>query len=229
MKTKFLLLFLMVNVSFALLGQSYRYDTIRYAREYYQKRVDAFKKEPVKKGRVILIGNSITEFGDWKNLLHDSTIINRGVAGDNTFGVLDRLDEVIFQMPSKLFVEVGINDISQNIPVEITAKNIFHIASRVKKKSPHTEIYVFSVLPTNDNVKNDYPDAYNKNSIVLSLNRQLQQGSKENQFTYIDLTKIFSDNMGKLNTKFAEEDGLHLNHVGYAAWVNLLKTNGYWK
>lgn len=227
MKTNFLLLLFMVSVSITLFGQSNQYDTIRYAREHYQKRVNAFKNELVKKRRVILIGNSITEFGDWRSLLHDSTIVNRGVAGDNTFGVLDRLDEVIFQAPSKLFVEVGINDISQNIPVEVTAKNIFLIARHVKKGSPHTKIYVFSVLPTNDNVKNNYPDAYNKNSIVLSLNRQLQRGAKENQFTYVDLTKIFSDNMGKLNTKFAEEDGLHLNNAGYAAWVNLLKTNGY--
>ncbi len=229
MRSIFIVFFISQTCFLSVFGQTNRYDTLRYAREHYQKRVAAFKMERVQNGRIVLIGNSLTEFGDWQKLLPDSTTLNRGIAGDNTFGVLERLDEIIFQKPSKLFVEIGINDISQNVPVEIIAQNIFLIAGRMKKGSPHTKVYVYSVLPTNDNVKNDYPDAYNKNHIVRSLNRQLQRGAKENRLIYIDLTKIFSDEKGNLKAKLAEEDGLHLNHTGYQAWVNLLKKDGYLK
>src|SRR5687768_15553729 len=76
-------------------GQNTRYDTIRYAREYYQERVTLFNGQPVQKARVIILGNSIVEFGDWQKLLNDPGIINRGIGGDNTFGVLDRLEDVI--------------------------------------------------------------------------------------------------------------------------------------
>src|SRR5258706_6680850 len=103
---KKLLFVLLVCLTFSIAeGQNTRYDTIGYAREYYQKRVTLFNREPVRKGRVIFLGNSITEFGDWKSLLKASTATNRGIAGDNTFGVLDRLEEVIIRRPSKLLIK----------------------------------------------------------------------------------------------------------------------------
>src|SRR5688572_15846507 len=80
-------------------GQNAIYDTIQYAKEYHQERLALFKTEPVTKGKIIFLGNSITEFGNWKKLLNDSSIINRGIAGDNTFGVLARLEDVITRQP----------------------------------------------------------------------------------------------------------------------------------
>jgi len=223
MKKFLTLLFIGFAFTFAS-GQNMRYDTIRYARNYYAKRVAIFKSGPVKKGRIIFLGNSITEFGNWQKLLNDSTIINRGIAADNTFGVLDRLDDVITRQPSKLFIKIGINDISQNIPTAIIVKNIFEIVERVNAKSPETKIYVHSILPTNDNVKNEYPDAFNKNDQINFVNQQLKQKANENKFTYIDLNKVLSDKDGKLDGKYAKPDGLHLNEIGYQTWVKLLKT-----
>lgn len=68
-------------------GQNIIYDTIQYAKEYHQKRLTLFNSEPIIKGKTIFLGNSITEFGDWQKLLNDQSVINRGIAGDNTFGV----------------------------------------------------------------------------------------------------------------------------------------------
>ncbi len=208
-------------------GQKIVYDTIRYAKEHYQKRLTVFRSEPIVKGKIIFLGNSITEFGDWQKLLNDSTVINRGIAGDNTFGVLARLDDVINREPSKLFVKIGINDISQNIPVEIIVKNISTIIEKVKAKSPMTKIYIHSVLPTNDNVKNEYPGTYNKNGIVNLVNRQLKKLSKKYNIIYIDISKHFKDKYGKLDIKYADSDGLHLNDFAYKIWVELLKNNKY--
>lgn len=208
-------------------GQNTRYDTIRYAKDYYAERVALFKSEPVKKGRIILLGNSITEFGDWKKLLNDSTVVNRGIAGDNTFGVLDRLNDVIIREPNKLFIKVGINDIAQNIPVDIIVKNMMTIVERIKNQSPRTQIYVHSILPTNDNVKKEYPDAFNKNDVANQVNERVKQKAAEKGFTYIDLSKELKDKHGKLDVKYAEADGLHLNPAGYQVWVSLLKVRKY--
>ena len=208
-------------------GQSIIYDTIQYAKEYHQKRLALFNSEPIIKSKIIFLGNSITEFGDWQKLLSDPSVINRGIAGDNTFGVLARLEDVNIRQPSKLFIKIGINDISQNIPVEIIVKNILAIVERVRAKSPATKIYVHSILPTNDNVKNEYPEAFNKNDQVRMVNGQLSQKAKTNKFIYIDLDKEFKDKEGKLNVEYAESDGLHLNEVGYQTWIRLLKEKGY--
>jgi lysophospholipase L1-like esterase len=210
-----------------VVGQNIVYDTIQYAKEHHQKRLILFRSEPIVKGKIIFLGNSITEFGDWQKLLNDSTVINRGIAGDNTFGVLARLEDVINREPSKLFIKIGINDVSQNIPVEIIVKNISTIIKSVKAKSPMTKIYIHSILPTNDNVKNEYPDAYNKNDIVNLINRQLKKQAEKYNIIYIDINKIFSDKYGKLDIKYADSDGLHLNDFAYKTWIELLKKNKY--
>lgn len=210
-----------------VVAQNIVYDTIQYAKEHHQKRLTLFKSEPIVKGKIIFLGNSITEFGDWQKLLNDSTVINRGIAGDNTFGVLARLDDVINREPNKLFIKIGINDISQNIPSEIIVKNISTIVKNVKAKSPVTKIYIYSVLPTNDNVKNVYPEAYNKNHIVNFVNEQLKKLAKNNNIVYIDINKVFRDRYGKLNVKYADPDGLHLNDLAYKIWVDFLKRKKY--
>ena len=224
-KTLFAFIFCLATT--IVVGQNIVYDTIQYAKEYYQKRLTLFKSEPIIKEKIIFLGNSITQFGNWQKLLNDSTVINRGIAGDNTFGVLARLEDVTNREPAKLFIKIGINDISQNIPIEIIVKNISAIIERVKEKSPKTKIYLHSILPTNDNVKNEYPDAYNKNDIVNLVNRQLEQLAKKNHIIYIDINKIFRNKDGQLDIKYADSDGLHLNHFAYKTWIELLKTNKY--
>ncbi|WP_268846183.1 GDSL-type esterase/lipase family protein [Flavobacterium aestivum] len=224
-KLLFLLIFCLTTT--ITIGQSVVYDTIQYAKKYHQKRLTLFKSEPIVKGKTIFLGDSNTEFADWQKLLNDATVINRGIAGDNTFGVLARLDDVINREPEKLFIKIGINDISQNIPTDIIVKNITAIIQKVKVKSPSTKIYVHSILPTNDNVKNEYPAAYNKNNIVSSVNSQIQKLSAKYNVTYVDINKIFSDKYGKLDLKYATPDGLHLNELGYKTWVEFLRKNKY--
>jgi lysophospholipase L1-like esterase len=224
---KLLSILVMCLPSFFASGQGMVYDTIRYAREHYQKRVSVFQNESIVQGSVIFLGNSITEFGDWRNLLRNFRVINRGVAGDNTFGVLDRLEDVIIRKPRKLFIEIGINDVSQNIPETIILKNIFDIVTSVSKKLPETKIYIHSILPTNDNVKNEYPDAFHKNAVVNSVNKQLEQNATKYKFVYIDLSTELSDKHGDLNVKYADPDGLHLNEAGYRTWIALLKKKKY--
>ncbi|MFV5703326.1 GDSL-type esterase/lipase family protein [Flavobacterium sp. XS2P12] len=210
-----------------VVGQNTVYDTIQYAREHHQKRLTLFKIEPIVKGKIIFLGNSLTEFGDWQKLLNDTSIINRGIAGDNTFGVINRLEDIINLQPKKIFIEIGINDISQNIPVEIIVSNITSIVKILKEKSPKTKVYVYSILPTNDNVKNNYPDAFNKNNVVSLVNLQLQREAKRIKFTYIDLSTIFKDKKNNLNLVYADSDGLHLNGLGYQTWIKILKSKHY--
>ena len=204
-------------------AQSKTYDTIPYALEHHRNRVALFKQEPMVKGKIIFLGNSITEFGDWKGLLKDQTVINRGIAGDITFGVLNRLEEVIAHAPSKLFIKIGINDISKNIPDAVIVENIFTIVKRIKAGSPKTQIFIHSILPTNDAVKENYPDAFNKNEHVVTVNSQLKRNAKRIGFTFVDLYSKFRDKTGKLDVRYANDDGLHLNPQGYQLWVELLQ------
>ena len=220
--TKGWLLLLFSSVSLLAMGQNVRYDTIRYARTHYEKRIAIFKAEKVIKSNIIFLGNSLTQFGDWQKLLGDSTVINRGIAGDNTYGVLERLDDVNSRKPNKLFIEIGINDISQNIPSKIIVKNIRTIVKYIHENSPATQIYITSVLPTNDNVKNEYPASFHKDDQIDFTNRILKRRAVSDNYIYLNLNRQVRDKDGALDTKYAQSDGLHLNQLGYSVWAKMI-------
>lgn len=215
--------FLLLVVAFA--GHSQSWDSIPRLPEHYKKRTQLFAKEKASTGKVLFLGNSITEGGDWKKLLGDSAVVNRGIGGDVTFGVLKRLDEVARFKPSKVFLLIGINDLSKGIPEEVVLQNIFTIVSELKTKSPGTRVFVQSLLPVNPSFKN-FPAGYALNESVITINTQLSKIEKKFGYTYIDIYKGFADKEGLMTTKFST-DGLHLNLAGYQHWVKMLKEAKY--
>jgi len=60
---------------------------------------------------IVMLGDSLTEWGNWHELVPEHRVINRGIAGDTSSGVLDRLQEVIERRPKVVFVMIGTNDI----------------------------------------------------------------------------------------------------------------------
>ena len=218
MKKNFIFLFVFLFPAYLLAQRTW--DTIPYGPDYYRAQYEKFKKEAVVKGKVIFLGNSITEAGNWKKLLKDSTVVNRGISGDITFGILNRIDEVVNRQPSKLFLLIGINDIAKNIPDEVIMENIFSIVSKVRGLSPKTKIFVQSILPTNNSFP-DSPDHKNKDDHVITVNAQLQKYGDRLQYTYVDLYSKFTDNESRLDAKYTV-DGLHLNAMGYIHWVDIL-------
>jgi lysophospholipase L1-like esterase len=224
-KILFGLLFCIASVKST--GQNLPNDTARYETGHYRERMSVFRGEPITKGKTIFLGNSITEFGDWQKLLNDPDVINRGIAGDNTFGVLARLDDIIARRPGKLFIEIGINDFAQDVTQQITIGNILLIVKRIHAGSPGTNIYVLGILPVNDNVKAEYPFAFNKGEQIKLINNQLMRTSKGHNYTYLDLDTRLEDKNGKLDLKYARPDGIHLDSLGYSVWIKFLKSKKY--
>lgn len=201
------------------------WDTIPNLPDHYRARLETFNRQSPAKGKIMFLGNSITEGGNWKKLLNDSTVINRGISGDITFGILHRLDEIIKHKPSKLFLLIGINDISKNIPDEIILENLLTIISKIHSGTPATKIFVQSILPTNNSFK-EFPRNYDKNDHVITINTQLKKYADRMNYTFVDLYSGFLDKESKLETKYSS-DGLHLNSLGYAHWIELLKNLKY--
>lgn len=217
---KFLILVLLLFSFNRVVGQ--RMDTVPNLPDHYRDRLEKFKKESIVRGGIVFLGNSITEGGNWKMLLQDSLIVNRGISGDNTFGVLNRISEVIIRQPDKLFLLIGINDLSKNIPEEIIFENILSIAGRIHAGSPKTKVYIQSILPLNA-TNEKFPQKFlNNESHILTINTQLKRFASKVKYTYVDLYNEFTDAQGKLDEKYTT-DGLHLNKSGYNLWVSILK------
>jgi lysophospholipase L1-like esterase len=196
-------------------------DTLPVLPDVYARRVAQFAAEPVVTGRVVFLGNSITQGGDWPRLLGDSTVVNRGIGGDVTFGVRARLDDVIRRRPSKLFLLIGVNDVSRDIPEAVIAANVRAIVEEVRAGSPETVVYVQSVLPLNSTVTG-FPQHYDKGDHVVRLNRLLRGVAAASRARFVDLYPLFLDRQGRLDVRYTR-DGLHLNEAGYQRWVAHLR------
>lgn len=201
------------------------FDTIPFLPDHYAKQVAAFGKQAVVTGKVIFLGNSIIEGGPWTTLLDDPSVINRGIGGDITYGVLKRLDDIVKRKPSKLFILIGINDIGKDIPDTIIADNCRKIIERLKQGSPQTKIYLQSILPVNPLVRR-FPQQYNKADHIIRTNELLREVALTTNTIFVNLYPLFLDDQRHLKSKYTN-DGLHLNRLAYERWVTYLKKLGY--
>ena len=201
------------------------YDTIPFIPEHTPQRLAQFAKEPIVTGRVIFLGNSVTEMGNWKKATGDTTVINRGIGGDNTYGVLNRLKDITDRQPSKVFLLIGINDIGKDIPDAVIADNNLKIVKEIHAKCPQTQIYVESVLPVNSTL-NNFPQHYDKEEHILVLNKLLQANAAAGNYIYVDIFHLFADADGRLKSEYTYE-GLHLKPPAYDIWVAYLRKMGY--
>jgi lysophospholipase L1-like esterase len=192
-----------------------------YTNWYYEARMDLYNQLNNQPADILFLGNSITERGEWHELLPGRKIANRGIGGDNTFGVLARLDGVIKQQPKKIFLLIGINDIGRGSPTEVILSNYRKIVSRLTQSLPGTKLIIQSVLPMNEG-KLPYDYLKGKAEKVKALNEGIVIIAKEFKLTYLNLHELFADEKGELKADYTK-DGIHIEPAAYVAWVNWLK------
>jgi len=212
--TILMILFFLSSYSQNSIDTSYRPKT-------YSVQVKQFRTYPNSKNDIIFLGNSITARAQWNELLQLPMAKNRGISGDTTFGILERLDEITEGQPSKIFLLIGINDISRNFPDDQILKNYREIISRIQDESSETKIYIETILPVNKSF-NVYKRHYNKDEHILYINDELRKMASEMAVILIDIYPVFLDAQNRLEAKFTDE-GLHLNEKGYLKWAKILK------
>jgi lysophospholipase L1-like esterase len=192
---------------------------------YYHQRLTQFKSLPQTTGDVIFLGNSITDGGEWGELFDDLRVKNRGISGDVSAGVLNRLNEVAQRKPAKVFLLIGINDLARNVSPDSLVKNILLIASYLKQETPSTRLFVQSVLPVND-AFGKFSGHTNKAAQIKQVNERLKQQAVTYQYDFLDLHAAFADENGKLKKELTN-DGLHLLDKGYLLWKHLVFPASY--
>lgn len=206
-------------------AQTVKWDST-YRPGKYVELVQKFKEEPKSKKDFVFLGNSITAGTDWAKLLNLPQAKNRGISGDITYGVLERLQEVIDGKPKKVFILIGINDISRNIPDSLILNNYKVIISRIRKGSKRTQIYFNTLLPVNSSFEK-FKNHYGKDDHILYLNSEIKKLVAKN-VTVIDLYPVFLDKDNHLRAELTK-DGLHLIPEGYKVWADFLNQTGYLK
>ena len=168
-----------------------------------------------KKNPVVFFGDSITFGADWQRLFPDVPVVNRGISGDTTLGLLNRQDEIIALRPRQIFLMIGTNDLCFYRPPDKVLVNYDRILQRFRTELPDTPVYVQSILPFNDQL---FPaNGLRKNQNIRELNKGIKQLAQKHGYAYLDLTASFTGADGRLLPQYTY-DGLHLNDDAYLVW-----------
>ncbi len=179
---------------------------------YYQHRVSQFELLSTQTDKkIVMLGDSITDRGLWNELTKRDDIINRGISGDTTIGLLARLDNLNNGL-QQAFIMIGTNDLLKGRSVEYVFKNYKKIIMVLKQKgiTPliQSTLYVGTLAPA----------IYNQR--ITKLDALLKDYTDQNKIKYIDLNKIFAPD--KVLLEKYSQDGLHLNGEGYREWTKVI-------
>jgi lysophospholipase L1-like esterase len=188
---------------------------------YYDQRELLFEAMPTSENDIIFLGNSITDGGEWCELFQNANCKNRGISGDITSGVLNRLETITKGHPAMIFLMIGTNDMNWGISNDSVALGVREIVQRIKQESPRTRIVVQSILPTND-CYGMFSGHTKRYADVAIINGMLKTMAEEEDVEYLDLYSRFANEEGKMNPKYSN-DGLHINGEGYLLWKEIVE------
>ena len=193
--------------------------------EYYRKsrwnEVQKLYNRLKKKGHTSLFfGDSITA-NFTRNMPASDSIVNMGIGGDFTRGLIWRIDNVIHFQPDNLFIMVGINDLVEKVPLSDVEANYEKIIDLIQAGCPNTTIYVQSTFPTYG-LKSTLNSSRTINIRVRGLNAFLEQMCVRKNIHFINLYPDFVNEKDELRPEY-QLDGVHLSRAGNLAWVDHIK------
>lgn len=160
-------------------------------------------------GTVVFLGDSITEFCDLERFYPGLHTVNKGISGDTTGGMLERVDgDVCALAPEIAVVHGGINDIFMGVDDDTIVENLLAIVSRIRAALPGAQIIVQSVYPVEEFASLEITGH------VRAVNERLEEMASKSGYAWADVYSALAGSDGRLVHGLAD-DGLHPNDDGY--------------
>lgn len=180
-------------------------------RSNYLHRESLFERLPKPQNRVVFVGDSLTQYGEWAEMFPGA--LNRGIGGDTSAGLLQRVTTVTALHPRTIFLMIGANDLfNLGLTPQQTVENTRKIIAAIQRDSPKAEIVLQSNLPTWNPRQNAHS---------LAVNEQLKRLANNTTIVYLDLYRVFL--RGDILNPALTTDGGHLNGEGYLLWQRELQ------
>ena len=191
---------------------------------YYYVRMRTFEDEPpIRSTDIVMLGNSLTEGGkDWAEKLGKPNVRNRGISGDVALGVDARLYQITPHKPAKIFLLIGINDVSHDVTVDSLMTDIRTLVDHIRAQTPKTKLVLQSLLPIRESTGR-WKRLQGKTDMIPQINARIEALAREKGLTFINLFPHFTEPGTNVMRAELTYDGLHLSKAGYDVWVKLLK------
>ena len=179
----------------------------------------------------MFIGDSITQGIYGYNVMPNTNVFAKDGISLNTvytikisfrnaqMGVLDAVTAV---KPTKIYLLFGINEMSYSTPDQI-ASRYQDLITKIRAIVPNTLIYIQSITPVSE--KYEQTPKNETNQDIDTYNQRLIQLSNQIKVYYLNIAEIYKDPSGKQNQIYSGGDGLHINLLGYQAWMDYVLTH----
>jgi hexosaminidase len=188
--------------------------------DIYKQKLAGLSKDRIDSNSIVFIGNSLID--DFNlSVFNNPNVVNQGISGDFTAGLINRINKVLERHPAKLFIEIGINDLIEKVSLQTIFTNYDTILHRVTTISTRSKVYVHSLLPTL-RPRSLITTSTEVNKRVMKFNLMLLGLAQKYHVTYIDTWSHFAMKDNSMNPAIST-DGIHLTPEGYLIWSNLIK------
>ena len=185
----------------------------------YQADNEKLRALPAVPGRVVFLGDSITDGWRLATSFPDKPYVNRGISGQTTSQMLVRFyPDVIDLKPAAVIILAGTNDVARNTgpqTAEMIERNLMAMADLAKAHG--IKMIFCSVAPISDYGRSKQTVG-RPPADILKLNAWMRDYAAKNDIVYADYFSALADDKGMLKEGFSG-DGLHPNAKGYELMV----------
>ena len=191
----------------------------------YMRRISLFQMLPVGMNDNIFLGDSITRGGEWSEFFNMLAAKNRGINGDRSDWLLERLDQITVGQPKRVFVLIGINDLAAGRTSDMVIEDITQLIKRFQLTTPVTELFIQSIFPVNPDIAGfPYASAVSGrhlNELIVQTNKSLKNCCIMAGIPYLDVWSLLVDGQGVLRPDLTN-DGVHLLASGFKIWIDFV-------
>lgn len=163
---------------------------------------------------VVFFGDSHIAEGAFQNAFPNVKSINLGYIGEDTKGMLRRVEAITAVQPKKMFLMGGINGLYHQSLEEFEYWYAALVDS-IRAAVPDAELYIHTLLPVT--ASSDYCDK----AKIVEANTVITRLARDRNLTLIDLHSRYAIANALPNSM--SQDGLHLTNDAYSIWYNEIK------
>jgi hypothetical protein len=167
--------------------------------------------------KILFIGDSVSHGLDVYQILPGANVIAN--VGMSSYNLVDHLAQIKEINPERIFILLGLNDMSGNYQYDAYISNYSNFIREVQKELPGTKIYVEAMFAVTQNV--DDTNGNVTNDIIKTFNAQLLKMANQLNVPFIDLRSIFQDENGLMRQDISP-DGIHFYLESYYTWTEKL-------
>ncbi len=163
---------------------------------------------------LLMLGDSLVEWGDWQELLPNIQVINRGVAGEHVEELAARLAAEIETIPEPdhILIMAGTNNLlmgSHFFPAIFRS-----MLPRLSSLYPDSSITLNSIMPMS------LPGLTTK---ITETNKELQSVADQTNCLFLDMVPPFTKLCLPITRPCFLTDGVHLSTLGYQVWAGEIR------